>query len=120
MTTTITFPGKVAGLNGSGGLQRLHWSKKRELATSYDWIVRAATTYRHTGPVHFELVRYSTGQDMDYDNLVSTGKQISDSIVRAGVIVDDSPAVIVSRKYSQVKVKTAAEQCTVVALVDAE
>ena len=119
MITTITFVGKVAGLNGSGGLQRLHWSKKKKLATGYDWVVRASTTYRHSGPVHFELVRYSTGREMDYDNLVSTGKLPVDSIVRAKVIADDTPAVIVSRKYSQVRVKTAAEQRTVIILTDA-
>ena len=121
MTTEITFLGRLPGNNGVGGLLRLHWAKRKQLSERLDWIVRASTSYCHRGAVRLELVRYSTSTvPMDYDNLVSTGKLILDSIVRRKVIADDNPNVIVSRVYRQEKVKKKDEQRTVIRLVDVE
>ena len=121
MTTEITFFGRLPGNNGVGGLLRLHWAKRKKLAERLDWIVRASTTYCHLGAVHLELVRYTTSSiQLDFDNLVSTGKYPIDAIVRRKVIVDDNPNVIVSRVYRQEKVKNKDEQRTVISLVDVE
>ncbi len=40
------------------------------------------------------LIRYASGLEPDYDNLVSTWKHVIDGLVEAKVLSDDSPAVI--------------------------
>lgn len=121
MTTEIIFLGRLPGNNGTGGLLRLHWAKRKKLAERLDWIVRSQTSYCHAGAVHMELVRYSMSSILlDFDNLVSTGKYPIDSIVRRKVILDDNPSIIVGRVYRQEKVKSKDEQRTVITIVDAE
>jgi Holliday junction resolvase RusA-like endonuclease len=114
----FTFFGKVPGNNGAGGLLRLHWSRRQKLLHDYEWQVAAA--HRRApplaGPVRLELTRYSTGSGMDYDNLVSTGKLLIDALVRAGVLPDDNPAVLVERTYSQCHVSRTAQQRTEIRL----
>ena len=117
MTTQITFQGKIPGMNGKVGLIRMHWTKKKKLKDMYTWLVRQATKNVHLGKVSIELIRYSSGTPMDYDNLVSTGKLIFDSIVSAGVILDDKDSIIVERKYRQEKCKIL-EQRTVITITD--
>lgn len=119
MTTEIIFPGLVPGHNGRGGLQRSHWAKIAQLKKSYLFIAKLAKQGRHTGPVRFELIRHSTsGRKMDYDNLVSTGKLITDAIVKAGILPDDNPACIVERHYSQTKALNKTSQMTVIRITD--
>ena len=114
---TLTFPGRVVGNNGKGGLLRMHWAAKKKLTTRFIWQVLAqAGGRRFTGPVRLELVRYSIGSPMDYDNLVSTGKLLTDAIVRAGVLPDDTPAVIAEREYRQERAAGKDGQKTVVVL----
>lgn len=120
MTTEITFPGRIPGNNGGDGLLRMKWTKKHRLLRDYNWIVASATKNRHTGPVSITLTRYSTGVEMDYDNLVSTGKLLIDAIVDQKVIADDKQSVIVERKYLQEKVKGKANQKTVIVITDIE
>ena len=98
---TVVFTGRVPGNNGEGGLLRMHWSRRQKLLSQYEWVVAAARLERMPGPVRLELVRYSTGCPMDYDNLVSTGKLLVDALVRCGVLPDDTPAVIAERVYRQ-------------------
>jgi len=117
MKTEITFPGKIAGLNGTGGLLNTHWTKRKKLRDQYIWLVKQLTKNKHEGAVKFTLTRYSTGVVMDYDNLVSTGKGLTDSLVRAGVIKDDKPEIIKVREYHQVKCKKG-EQKTVILIED--
>lgn len=111
----ITFPGKVPGLNGAGGLLRMHWSKRKALGGLHGWQVRAAQLSPMAGPVRLELIRYSSGPQMDYDNLVSTGKSIVDAIVRNGILPDDNPQVIPERVYTQARCRPD-EQRTVIRL----
>jgi hypothetical protein len=103
-------------MNGAGGLLRMHWSKRKALGGLFGWKVRAAQLRPMLGPVKMELIRYSTGPNMDYDNLVSTGKLILDAIVRNGILPDDNPHIITERTYTQTRVATAAEQRTVIRL----
>ncbi len=70
------------------------------------------------GPVKFELIRYHCRQELDFDNLVSTGKIPTDCLVLAGVIIDDKPAIIQEREYRQVKVKRLEDQKTVILIED--
>ena len=111
----ITFPGKVPGLNGAGGLLRMHWRKKKQLAAAYELRLLQYRRMRFTGPVRLELVRYSIGRDMDYDNLVSTGKLLTDAIVKVGILPDDNPQVIPERVYTQARCRPD-EQRTVIRL----
>lgn len=118
MITEIIFPGHVPGNNGRSGLLRMHWTKRQQLKERYAWQVAAANPGRHTGPVRLELIRHSTGPDMDYDNLVSTGKLLTDCLVKRGVIPDDKPAVIVERDYRQTRAKNSDCQMTVIRIID--
>lgn len=118
MTTEITFPGFVPGNNGPKGLLRMNWRKRKKLLDTYVWWVRSKTKNRHPGQVKFTLIRHSIGVQMDFDNLVSTGKLTGDSLVLAGVIIDDKPAIIKQREYIQVKVASKNEQKTVILIED--
>lgn len=113
----IAFNEVVPGNNGAGGLLRSHWTRKRRLLASYEWVVGAARLAPMLGPVRLELVRYSIGPSMDYDNLVSTGKLLVDAIVRCGILPDDKPAVIAERDYRQVRTNDKASQRTVIRLI---
>lgn len=117
-TQEITFPGKVPGNNGAGGLLRMHWATKKKLLANYMLAVKGRPGFaRYSGPVRIELVRYSIGPEMDYDNLVSTGKLILDAIVRCGILPDDNPTVIAERSYTQERAASKAEQRTVIRLI---
>lgn len=119
MTTEITFPGRVVGMNAKGGLLRMHWTKKKQLKERFIWQVKQQTQAKHSGKVELKLIRFSAGVAMDYDNLVSTGKILIDSIVAAGVILDDKGAVIAKREYTQEKCKIV-DQKTVIIISDYE
>jgi hypothetical protein len=118
MITEITFPGKVAGMNGKFGLLRMHWRKRNKLRDTYVWWVKSKTSNRHLGPVKMTLTRYSLRPTMDYDNLVSTGKSTLDSLVIAGVIIDDKPSIIQQREYLQERVSKKEDQKTVIKIED--
>lgn len=117
MCHEITFTGKVPGNNGSGGLLRLHWSRRQKLLYDYEWVVAAHRLAPIAGPVRLELERHSIGTPMDYDNLVSTGKLLVDALVRCKVLPDDTPAVIAERHYSQVRAAGKGNQKTVIRLI---
>ncbi len=117
-STEIVFQGRVVGNNGKGGLLRMHWMAKTKLLNQYQWAVSAGAGFKkHRGPVKLELTRHSSGVEMDYDNLVSTGKLLIDAIVKAGVLPDDNQAVIAERSYRQVKAKKDAQR-TVIRITD--
>ena len=118
LKTELTFPGVLPGNNGSKGLLRMHWAARNKLRDQFTWLVRSLTKNKHAGKVKLQLIRYHAGISMDYDNLVSTGKLIVDSIVLANVIIDDKESIIAQRDYRQVKVKTKGEQKTVIIIED--
>jgi hypothetical protein len=117
ITQEITFPGKVPGNNGANGLLRMHWRKRLEHQKAYWLHVLAAGLQPMVGPVRFELVRYSIGPLMDFDNLVSTGKCTTDALVRAGILPDDNPTIIAERSYTQERAESQAAQRTVIRLI---
>lgn len=119
MITEIIFMGLIPGNNGKNGLLRMHHTKRTKLKKNYLWIAKASKKIAHPGPVRLELIRYTTGNiPLDFDNLVSTGKDLCDSIVHAGIIPDDKPAIIRERDYSQVKVMKQEQQMTVIRIID--
>ncbi len=118
MTTELIFPGLIPGNNDRGGLLRTHWRKRGALKLKWIWHVKASTLNRHTGPVRMELTRHSLNPNMDYDNLVSTGKILIDAIVGAGVLPDDKSAVIREQKYTQTLALKKESQMTVIRIID--
>lgn len=113
----ITFNSLVPGNNGPNGLLRMGWRKRQRLAAEYEWVVAAARLVPMTGPVRLELVRYTIGGQLDFDNLVSTGKLPIDAIVRCGILPDDNPAVIAERDYRQERAEGKGYQRTVIRLI---
>lgn len=114
----ITFCCVVPGNNGPNGLMRAHWTERGRLIGQYEWIITAARLRHMPGPVRLELIRYSTGPQMDYDNLVSTGKLLIDALVRCRVLEDDKPTVIAERVYTQERAASKDAQRTVIRLTD--
>ncbi|PMD94868.1 hypothetical protein BWI97_15845 [Siphonobacter sp. BAB-5405] len=122
MTTTITIMEVIPGLNGSKGLKRENHHAYKKRRDRYQWTVTYQTRNRHPGKVKFILTRYSIGPEMDFENLTATGKCLTDAIVLAGVIKDDSPKIIVQREYRNVIIprKERSQQKTTITLIDAE
>lgn len=118
MITEIVFEGLLPGLNGKGGLLRMHWVKKGQLAKRLSLLIMSQTRNKHAGQVTFSLVRYSMAPKMDFDNLVATSKIPTDCLVKTRVIADDNPDIIVSRAFTHVRVKTKGEQRTVITITD--
>ncbi|CAG5001701.1 hypothetical protein DYBT9275_02724 [Dyadobacter sp. CECT 9275] len=117
MTTEITFPGNIPGMNGKNGLLRTNWRKRNRIRDKWIWHVKAATKNKHPGQVKLLLTRYGFSTPLDYDNLVATGKILIDAMVHAGVIVDDKPAIISEREYVQVKTSKDGQK-TVITITD--
>ena len=61
---------------------------------------------------HLVCIRYSSGKAPDQDNLRYSFKPILDGLVRAGVLLDDSPEVITA-EYHHAKAKRGAGYVTV-------
>lgn len=117
LTTVLTFPGLIKGMNGAGGLLRMNWRARKRQRDTWIWFVKGETKNRHPGKVRMDFVRYSSGVEMDYDGLVSTGKLLLDACVMAGVITDDKPSIIAEKDYRQEKCKRS-EQRTVITFTD--
>lgn len=113
----IVFNEVVPGNNGPTGLLRMGWRKRQRLAGQYEWVVAAARLAPMHGPVRLELVRHTIGGQLDFDNLVSTGKLPIDAIVRCGILSDDNPTIIAERSYTQQRAASKAEQRTVIRLI---
>lgn len=116
-TQEIAFNCIVPGNNGPNGLIRAHWTERGRLIGIYEWVITAARLQSMTGPVRLELTRYSIGPQMDYDNLVSTGKLLIDALVRCQILEDDKPAVIAERDYKQVRAAGKGYQRTIIRLI---
>lgn len=119
MTTHLLIPEHVPSLNGKGGMLRAHWSKKKKIIDRYIWFFRSQTQNRHAGRVRLVVTRMCR-RPLDYDNLVSCYKYHLDAIVRAGIITDDGPTVILESKYEQVRVGRDEQQQTTITITDCE
>lgn len=117
MKTTLTIPGRLEGLNGSKGLIRDNrWNRKKK-KNSYQWLFLSQTTNRHTAEVKLTLTRYGK-REMDYDNLVATGKIPIDALVSAGIIADDNSKSIIERHYLFVKIRMSDSDKTIIEIED--
>lgn len=94
--------------------QTMHWAKREKLKKT--WALEFRYLFGPKKPMlqrcKIKYTRFSTGTLDEADNLPGSFKCVGDALVLAGVIKDDSPAVIVSFEAKQVRVKTRKEQRT--------
>ena len=82
----------LMGLNGNGGLLRMHWTRRKR----YTEAVQALVSTPRNRPEPFNCVvrvvlyRAYKARPMDPDNLTACAKPVLDALVRARIIQDDS------------------------------
>lgn len=118
MRTELLIPEHVPSLNGKGGMLRAHWSKKAKIIKTYQWLFRAQSMNQHKGKVRMTVTRMSLNPTMDFDNLVGCYKHHIDAIVKAGILIDDSPKIIIDPKYEQVIALDKTQQRTIIIIED--
>lgn len=117
LASVITIPGIVAGLNGSKGLMRSHWTTIKKQKELYCKIItdhfRENKARKHPGEVTVEYIGYKSIL-MDWDNFVSSFKHIGDGLRDMGVIVDDKPSIITQFIPAQIKCKRADQKVVII------
>lgn len=96
--------GIVHGLNGSNGLLRSHWTKRKKVKEAITAIISCQVKGSHQGKVRVTYTGYKVSF-MDWDNFCSSFKQIGDALVALKVIKDDNPSVIIEFIPKQIKSK---------------
>lgn len=88
---TVTLPFASPSLNE---LLRWHWSKRRKYHDQVCLLLRMQVQMHRYEPankrMHMELLRVGK-RTIDADNLVGGAKPIVDALVKATLLVDDSP-----------------------------
>ena len=119
MKTTIVIPERVPGLNNSDGLIREnHWDAKIR-KDRYFILCLSQRKIRHKGRVTVQFIRYTIAE-MDWDNMCASFKHIGDSLVKANIIQDDKPQIIIKFIPDQIKVSKRVDQKSVVIIEDFE
>jgi len=85
-----------------------HWAARAAEKKIFAYQILAQNPKKFEGKVKITMTRYTVGQ-MDEDNLGTSYKSCGDTLVKMGIIKDDSPQYV---KFiaKQVKVKTRKEQ----------
>jgi len=104
---TLDLPMAVPSLNA---MNKMHWAKRNRLRGQWQWLVKAAVLndrirVRVIPVAKITIERYGP-KKLDNDNFVGGAKQLVDSLVREGFLVDDSPDHLVAQ-YIQHISKTA-------------
>lgn len=104
---TLDLPMAVPSLNA---MNKMHWAKRNRLRGQWQWLVKAAVLndrirVRVISQAKITIERYGP-KKLDNDNFVGGAKQLVDSLVREGFLVDDSPDHLVAQ-YIQHISKTA-------------
>ncbi len=104
---TLDLPMAVPSLNA---MNKMHWAKRNRLRGQWQWLVKAAVLndrirVRVVPKAKITIERYGP-KKLDNDNFVGGAKQLVDSLVREGFLVDDSPDHLVAQ-YIQHISKTA-------------
>jgi len=81
------------GLNGKQGMLNMHWTKYTAVKKKWLILVMEQTRRKIEAPVALVYERFMTKQ-MDWDNLGASFKVVGDALVKAGVLMDDSPDII--------------------------
>lgn len=80
-------------LNGSNGLQQMHWAKYQKVKKKWSTYIWLEKPRKHLGKVNIRFTRISTATP-DPDNVAASAKVVFDGLVDNGVIEDDSFDVI--------------------------
>lgn len=82
----------LVGLNGDGGLLRMHWTRRKVYTESVCTLVNTPRNRPapFDGVVQVTLYRAYKARPMDPDNLAACAKPVLDALVRARIIQDDS------------------------------
>lgn len=95
-----------------------HWQRTKQRNT-YQLLVQSMTRNRHKGAVKMEYFRHSSAnKKMDFDNLVSSTKNIMDAIVKAGVLIDDNQDILREVHYEHILLSPKVKAFTVIRLTD--
>ena len=99
----LDIPESTPSVNPSRGA---HWSKTLRLRARWRWLVKAARLdarlYAVTPLLKAKLTIERWGpKELDTDNFIAGTKQLTDSLVEEGFIVDDKPACIGRPEYLQ-------------------
>lgn len=117
METIIQIDGVVDGLNGKNGLIRQHFHQAKITREKYLFIIMSQTRNRHKGKVVVEYIGYKI-RLMDWDNFSASFKHIGDALVKANVLTDDNPKIIVQFLPEQIKVSKRIEQKVIIKIKD--
>ncbi len=90
---TLSIPEATPSLNA---VNRMHWSRRNRLRGEWQWLVKAEVLNRKihvkaSEHANVTITRYGP-RVLDHDNLVGGAKQIVDSLVWEGFLIDDTPA----------------------------
>jgi len=117
METIIQIDGVVNGLNGKNGLIRQHFHAAKQTRDKYRLIIMSQTRNRHKGKVVIEYIGYKI-RLMDWDNFSASFKHIGDALVKANVLTDDNPKIIIRFLPEQIKVSKRIEQKVIIKIKD--
>lgn len=115
--SVLKIDGLVAGLNGDKGLMRSHWSSTKKQKDLYGMIIKdhinQGKVRKHDGKVSIQYIGYKSVL-MDWDNFCSSFKHIGDALVKAEIITDDKPSVVIEFIPQQVKCKRIEQKVLVI------
>jgi hypothetical protein len=115
--SVLVIEGLIAGLNGSKGLMRSHWTGIKKQKTLYQQIIQQHFSEnkirKHTGEVSVEYIGYKSSF-MDWDNFCASFKHVGDSLVKMKIIKDDSPKIITQFIPSQIKCSRAEQKVIII------
>lgn len=117
MQTKIVIEGVIPGLNGKGGLIREHWATAKKSKLFYQLLMMEQTRNRHIGKVIIHYNAYLT-KLKDWDNHGASFKHLGDSLVKAQIIIDDSPNVVVKFIPNQFKVNHKSDERVEIIITD--
>ena len=119
MTTILTIPGRVHGLNGKEGLINLHYRDRARLKEMWTWLfLSQAKGNRHAGKVEVIITRYGIKIMEDFDNLACTMKIPMDAVKNAHIIKDDKMRIIGIPEFRQVRVASESLEKYVMEITD--
>ncbi len=105
------------GLNGRGGIVNLHWAKYQSIKKDWVWLIASKKPKKHKGKVKVSFTRVSTSP-MDFDNIGASFKFIGDALESNGVIINDSPNVLIELRLHWLKAKTRKDQGVIIKIKD--
>ena len=109
MNQKITIHDLPPGLNGKGGLKRMHHHQYAKIRDSWHYKILAEKPRKHKDGVRVVYTRHSVRR-MDLDNVGASFKVVGDALESTGVIKDDSPEILTELVLRSKKVSKRKQQ----------